>query len=226
MQLGIFRLEGRALLLVGSVAARLFFLSAEFVELLVIDGLLALQQLKSHVGGSEVAADADEVGITGSVAIDCLARLCLSDAGDADGQSGIRRGGLASYDVYAPFVAGLSQSAIEQFHVFDGEALAECYADNHLPRCAVHGKDVGNVDHCRLVAQQFYADIGKVEVHALHEHVGSDEHLAVGVGENGAVVAHALLCAGVLWLDVFCQVLDESELTQLGNVCHLYNFYL
>ena len=36
-------------------------------------------------------------------------------------------------------------------------------------------------------------DIGEVEVYALHEQVGGDEYLAVGVGENGAVVADAVL---------------------------------
>ena len=61
----------------------------EVFELLVIDRLLAFQQLEAHVGCSEVAADADEVGVMGSVAIDHLVCLCLSDAGDADGQSGV-----------------------------------------------------------------------------------------------------------------------------------------
>ena len=53
----------------------------------------------------------------------------------------------------------------------------------------------------------------EVEVDALHEQVGGDEHvvlLATEV-EHGAVVAHALEGLCVLELNIFCEASDESE---------------
>ena len=41
-------------------------------HLLVVDRLFALQQLESHVGSTEIAGNADKVGVFGTVAIDAL----------------------------------------------------------------------------------------------------------------------------------------------------------
>ena len=103
--------------------------------------------MQAHVGGTEVARDADEVGFTGSVAIDDVVLAGLANAGDGDGQSGVAAGGVATHDVDAPFVAGHAQSRVELFYVLDGEALRECQRDGHLTWGAVHGKDVADVDH-------------------------------------------------------------------------------
>ena len=100
------------------------------------------------------------------------------------------------------------------FEVFHFEAFAQGYADDELARGAVHGEYVGYVDHGRFVAEVSEVGVGEVEVYALHEHVGGDEHLALGVGEHGAVVAHAFEGAGVLRTDVLREVFDESELTE------------
>ena len=59
------------------------------LHLLVIDGLLALQQLESHIGGSKVAADTDEIGVPGTVAIDDILFTRFTDTGDRDGQTSI-----------------------------------------------------------------------------------------------------------------------------------------
>lgn len=51
-------------------------------------------------------------------------------------------------------------------------------------------------------------------MNAFHEHVGGDEHLTVGVGEHGAVVAHSFQRRRLVWRLVFGETVDETELTQ------------
>ena len=60
-----------------------------FINHLVVDALLALQELQSHIGGTEVAADADKVGVAGPVAVDDVLLAGFADTGDADGQTRI-----------------------------------------------------------------------------------------------------------------------------------------
>jgi hypothetical protein len=56
-------------------------------------------------------------------------------------------------------------------------------------------------------------DIGEVEVYSLHQHVRRDEYLAVRIVEDGTVVAYTIQGRCILWLDVFCQSVDEAELS-------------
>ena len=168
-------------------------LAPGFLYHLVIDGLLALQQLQTHIGGTEVATDADEVGLLGTVTIDDILLAGLTDAGDRDGQTGVAAGGVATHDVDAPLVAGGTQAFVELLDVLYGEALAQGQRDGHLARRAIHGEDVADVDHGRLVTQVLQGDVGEVEVDALHEHVGGDEHLCVRIVKYGAVIAYAVL---------------------------------
>ena len=188
-------------------------------EHLVVDGLLALQQLETHVGGTEVAADADEVGVVGAVAIDNVLLPGFADAGDADGQSGVAGGGVAADDVDVPFFAGQSDAAEEQFDVLDAEALADGQRDGHLARGAVHGKHVADVHHRCLVAKVLQVDVGEVKVYALHQQVGGDEYFTVGIREYGAVVAYAVLRRIVSGFQFFCEAVDESE---LANLCYFH----
>ena len=139
------------------------------VHLTIIHALLALQQLQPHIGSTQVARDADEVGVLGTVAIDDVLLLGLADTGDADGQTRIGRGGIATHDVDAPFLAGQAQSGIKLLHVLHGEALAQSQRYGDLARRAVHGKDVADVDHRRLIAQMLEVDIGEVEVDTFHQ---------------------------------------------------------
>ena len=124
--------------------------------------------------------------------VDNVFACCLADAGDANGKTCIGRGGVAAYDVDVPLLACCPKATIEVLEVFHREALAEGYAHDELARCAVHREDVADVHHCRLVAEVLHRDVGEVEVYALHEHVGGDEHLALGVVKHGAVVANAV----------------------------------
>ena len=123
-----------------------------FVEHLIIHGFLAFQELQPHVGGSQVSADANQVGVVCAVAIDDVLRLCFTDAGDGDGESGERCGGVATYNVHIPLLTGFAQSGIEFFEIFHREAFAEGDAHDDLAWHAIHGEDVAEVDHRRLVA--------------------------------------------------------------------------
>ena len=54
---------------------------------------------------------------------------------------------------------------------------------------AVHGVNVGEVYHRRLVAQMFQGHISEVEVYALYQKVGRYKHFGIGVVHHGTVVA-------------------------------------
>ena len=149
-----------------------------------------------------------------SVSVDDVFLAGFADAGDADGQTCVGRGGVASHDVDVPLLAGQSEAGVEFFHVLYAEALAECHRDGYLPGRAVHSEHVADVDHSRLVAQVLQVDVGEVEVYALHEQVGGYEHFAVWIGEHGAVVADAVFRTIVLGCDVFGEAVDESELAE------------
>ena len=53
---------------------------------------------------------------------------------------------------------------------------------------------------------------------AFHEHVGGDEHFAVGVAKYGTVVAYAVQGGLVLRLDVVGEVVDEAKLAEFCDV--------
>ena len=64
-------------------------------------------------------------------------------------------------------------------------------------------------------------DVGEIEVDSLHEHVGGDEHFLIGVGEYSAVVAYAVFRTLILFLQVFRETVNQSELSDLGYF-HLF----
>ena len=127
----------------------------------------------------------------GAVSIYDVFLARFADARDADGQSGHRRGGVATHNVDVPLVAGIVQTGIEQFEVFHIEAFAQGDADGQLSGLAVHGEYIADVHHRRFETEAPHVGVCEVEMHAFHQHVGSDEHFRVGVVNHGAVVAHA-----------------------------------
>ena len=184
------------------------------LHLLVIHTLLALEQLESHIGGSEVATDTDEIGVLGSVTINDILFLGLSDTGDRDGQSCIGRGGVTADDIDVPLVAGQFEASIELLEILDREPLADGQRDGDLAGRAVHGEHVTDVHHRTLIAEVLQVDVGQIEVYAFHQQVGGDEHFLVGVGEHGAVVAYAVFRTLILDLYVFRETVDETKLTK------------
>ena len=197
-------------------------LAAGLGHLLIVDGFLALQQLQAQIGGTEVAAHTHQVGVLGAVAVHDVVLCCLTDTGDTDGQSGERGSGVAAHYVHAPFVAGHAQALVEVVQVFHLESLAQRYAHQHLTGGAVHGEDIADVHHGRLIAQMFHVVVGQVEVDAFHQHVGRDEYLAVGVVHHGAVVARGLDGRFIVPGQVFRQAPYQSKLSQF---CYFHIFF-
>jgi hypothetical protein len=56
-------------------------------------------------------------------------------------------------------------------------------------------------------------------MYALHQHIGGDEHLAVRIVKNGAVIAHAVLRRLVLAFQAIGETVDKTELSES---CYLH----
>lgn len=57
------------------------------------------------MNGTQVAADANQVGFAGTIAVDHFSFLTLAYAGDADGKPSIGSGGVSSHDVNIIFLS-------------------------------------------------------------------------------------------------------------------------
>ena len=121
-------------------------------------------------------------------------------------------------------------AGIEILHILNRETLAQGNRNGHLAGSAVHGVDIGYVDHGTLVTQVFQGHVGEVKMNALHEHVGCNQDLLVltGVIQYGAVVTNSVKGGCVLWLKVFCQVVYKTELSEFCyfgtfDICHCYD---
>ena len=176
----------------------------QIVYLTVVNVLFALKELQAHIGCTQVATYAYQVGILGTIAVHNLLLGSLANTGDADGHACERRGGVATNHIYIPLIAGQAQSAVELLDILDTETLADGERNGELTGCAVHGEDIADVYHGRLVAQVLEVDISKVEVYALHQHIGGNEYLLIGVAEYGAIIANTFYGAGVLDFDILC----------------------
>ena len=189
----------------------------EAVRLFVVDDLLALQQLQPHIGRPQVAADADEVVGPCAAAQHDVLGLGLADGGDADAEPGQAGRRVAAHDVHAPLGTSPAHAVVERLDVLHAELAADGQADRQLPRLCVHGEDVAQIDHHRLVAQVLQGHVGQVEMHALDQQVGGHHGAhALGGSQHGAVVADALHRPRVLDLYVFGESFDKAELAQLG----------
>lgn len=58
--------------------------------------------------------------------------LAWTDTGNADGQSGTRRGGVATNDVNLPFIAGTAHTAVKLLDALYVETLVDGQADKQL----------------------------------------------------------------------------------------------
>ena len=193
--------------------------AAALACLLQIHRLLALQQLQAHVGGAQIARDADEIGLFGAVAVNDIFFPCGAYGGDADGQTRHAGGCVAAHDVHAVFLAGQTHAFIECVDVFHLKTFADGQRHRQLSRRGVHGVEVAEIHGDGLVAQVLERGVDEVEVDALHQHVGGDErHLAFCRRDDGAVVAHAFQRGGLCRGDGFGETAYQAELTQFGDL--------
>ena len=95
-------------------------------------------------------------------------------------------------------LAGQLEAFVEQFQVFDAEALGNGQGYGDLFRGTVHGVDVGEVDNGGLVSQMFHWGIDQIEVDSFHQEVGSHQGLLAGEVQHGGIIAYAISGFGIL----------------------------
>ena len=185
---------------------------------------LALQQLQAHIGCTQVAAHADEVGVAGSCPIDDVVLGRLAQTGHADDESRDRSARVAAHQIHAIMLTGDAHALIELLDVLQGEALADAQRHRHLARCAVHGKHIAQVDHDGLVAQVHQGHVGKVKVDALKQQVGCDQCLpVVAVVDDGTVITHTTSGRWIANGKRASQVFNQPKFAQGRNFSFLHD---
>ena len=185
---------------------------------------LALEQLQAHVGGSEVARQADQVVQLRAAAVDDALVRGVAQRRHRDDESGHRGPRVAAHQVDPQLPAGEGDPLVEVLQRLDGDFRRDAERDGDLRRRGVHRQDVAHARRHDLVAEVAEREIGQVEVHALIERIGRAEHLfARGRGDDGGVVAHAPACRGVVRREGFGQQVDQPELAER---CDLGAFFL
>ena len=59
-----------------------------------------------------------------------------------------------------------------------------------------------------------HINISEVEVDTLHEHIGGDEHLFVGIVEHGTVIANTFDGRLILKCNTLSEPINETKFTQ------------
>ena len=76
------------------------------------DTALTLQQLQAHIGSSQIAADADQVGIFRAAAVNDVFAGGFAQTGHADDQSGHRCAGVAADQIHTVSLTGDAHSLV------------------------------------------------------------------------------------------------------------------
>ena len=185
--------------------------------------LFAFEQLQAHVGGPEVARDADEVVLLRTAAVDDLLLFGVAKRGDGDDQPRHRGARVAAHEVDLLLLAGEGDAFVEVLKSFDGQFRRDAERHGDLRREGVHGQDVAHAGRHGLVTQVFERKIGEVEVDAFVEGVGRAEHrFAASRGDHRGVVPRALERRGVLRGESAGQQVDESELSERSDLGALF----
>ena len=189
--------------------------------------LFAFEQLQAHVGGPEVARDADEVVLLRTAAVDDLLLFGVAKRGDGDDQPRHRGARVAAHEVDLLLLAGEGDAFVEVLKGFDGQFRRDAERHGDLRREGVHGQDVAHAGRHGLVTQVFERKIGEVEIDAFVEGVGRAEHrFAASRGDHRGVVPRALERRGVLRGESAGQQVDESELSEAISVRFFWSMNL
>ena len=120
-------------------------------ELREVDAFFAFEEAESEIGGAEIAAHTDEIGVGGAVAAANVGGAGGAEGGEAQGEAGERGTGVASGEIDVVALAGHADAGIEFVDVFDCEALGERHCREELAGSGVHGVEIGEVDHGGLI---------------------------------------------------------------------------
>ena len=189
------------------------------------DALFALEQPQAHVGGAEVARQADQVVLPGSAAVDNLLLRGMPQGRQADRQSVHRGPRVAADEVDLLFLAGEAYPFVEVLQGLYGQLGRDAQRDGQLRGTGVHGQQVADGRH-DLVSQVFEREVGEVEIDPLEEGVGRTEHRLTGRGhDHGGIVADTPQGRGVPCGKILRQQVDESELAQRGDLGAFLGFH-
>ncbi len=117
----------------------------------------------------------------------------------------MRGSGITSDYINAIMPAGNTDAGIELLDVLYGKTLRNSERHRYLPRPAIHGIYIREVDYRRLIAQVLQRHVCQVKVHILKQQIGGDENIGVGrIVEHGSIVAYSHRGRAVSYLEPFC----------------------
>ncbi len=99
--------------------------------------------------------------------------------------------GIATDQVHTVFFTGRIHPLIKIFNSFHAESVAEADAKGYLCGQCVHGIDVAEVDHHRLVSKVFEWRIGQIKMYTLNQQVCCDNRLFAEVIDHRCIITHA-----------------------------------
>ena len=161
-----------------------------------------------------------------STTIDHLLLGHLTDTSQRNGQSCEGRRGVATYNINSPLVARLLQALIESVQVLDLKPFSQADADSQLTRRTVHGKDIVDRRHNRLVGQMLHVDVGQVKLDALHEELRGDERQLIATVDHRTIVAWPHQGRGIVCGKPLGQSIDQTKLPYLVDFhfCFIYTY--
>ena len=178
---------------------------------------LAFQDLESHVGRTQIPADHQEVVVTRTIASHQGIRLGEAHGRHRQRQPRGRRRRVASHQVHLVDLARQTNAFIQLVDGLHRKPVAQPQAHDHLRGHRIHGADVAQVDHHRLVSEVLKRDIAEVKVHALAKHVGG-HHKALAHGVNDRCIVPDPAKGRRLLVTQFTRhALNQPKLTQFAD---------
>ena len=167
------------------------------------------------------ASDQDYARL-GPRAADGAASTRFPEHGDADDQRAVPGVGVAADQVDAKPLRQFPHADIKTLSQSDGVHSWQSDGHNGGTRNARHGRDVGQVHGQRLVADGPRAVLGKLEMSAVHQHVGRYQEVGARTGtQDRAIVADSENGAQArLRTLALADPVDQGEFAELRS-CHL-----
>ena len=134
--------------------------------------LLALEQLQTHVGGTQATRDADQVVLLGPRTVGCVALLDNTRSRSRDDQTGQRGACVTTRQVDLLLVAGKADTLIQIVERLHGNLRRDTDRDHQLTRTGIHRREVTHNGRHDFVAQVLEREVGQIEIDPLEKRVG------------------------------------------------------
>ena len=116
------------------------------------DALLTLQKLESHIGGTKVTADADEVGGLSTTTIDDLLFASSPQTGDAEAEAREACRGISPNQVDPVAATCKANTSIQLLEILHSEASRDPNRAGELLWMSVHRVDIREAPDSSLIA--------------------------------------------------------------------------